>query len=370
MQPPPNGPHMPPPGGPYPGPGPQQPPWPQQQWAPPPPPQNRGNGWKWALGGVALLAVIGVTAAVTLSVAGDDNGNGSPTTPTASGNSSEIASADDRDPVSVITEDPSCAPARPILDMRAAAQRNGWIERDPSIPATAWTPEVRAQYEAVEQSMRTSADQLVPIAKLTPHRAMRELYEQLIAYSRAYADSIPTYTPPDDNLALASVAAASSVTYICSAITYGSAAARAPLVSPLPTPSRVSPPSDPADPQRFLTEPNSVCGDWDTAWSQFQKDTAAWRKIPADISASEWTPEQRAVNDEVETVMRRFASELEALGGRSDNPTLRDFADLSAQYHRAYAEGLPTYTPADNYLATSALNSAGIVQAACLAAKK
>jgi len=43
---------------------------------------------------------------------------------------------------------------------------------------------------------------MVALAKRTPHRVMRELYEQFIAYSRAYADRIPTYTPPDDNFAL------------------------------------------------------------------------------------------------------------------------------------------------------------------------
>ena len=81
--PPPGGPFQPPVGGPgpYPGPGPQQPPWPQQPWTAGPPPQKRGNGWKWALGTVALLAVIGVTAAVTMSVTGDNGGNGSPTSP-------------------------------------------------------------------------------------------------------------------------------------------------------------------------------------------------------------------------------------------------------------------------------------------------
>ena len=70
-QPPPGGPPPPPPGNPYPPqgyPGPQQP-WPQQQpWAPGPPPKKRGNGWKWGLGALALLVVIGVTAAVTISV--------------------------------------------------------------------------------------------------------------------------------------------------------------------------------------------------------------------------------------------------------------------------------------------------------------
>src|SRR5690349_13084382 len=49
---------------------PQQPPgWaPHPGVQPPgPPPKKRGNGWKWGLGAVALLAVIGVTAAVSIS---------------------------------------------------------------------------------------------------------------------------------------------------------------------------------------------------------------------------------------------------------------------------------------------------------------
>ena len=60
------------------GPPPQQPPRPQHQWTPGPPPKKR-NGWKWALGAVALLAVIGVTAAVAISVtSGNDNGDPPP----------------------------------------------------------------------------------------------------------------------------------------------------------------------------------------------------------------------------------------------------------------------------------------------------
>ncbi len=42
--------------------------------------------------------------------------------------------------------------------------------------------------------MRNAADQTVALAKLTPHRVMRELYQQFIAYARAYSDAIATYT--------------------------------------------------------------------------------------------------------------------------------------------------------------------------------
>ncbi len=52
--------------------------------------------------------------------------------------------------------------------------------------------------------------------------------------------------------------------------------------------------------------------------------------------------------------MRDFASELEALGMQSENSTLDDFANLSAQYWRAFAEAIPSYTTNDSYLAATA----------------
>jgi hypothetical protein len=365
---PPGGPPMPPTGpGPDPRVPPAQPVWaPQQPWPPSPP--GRGNAWKWALGAVALLAVIGVTVAVTLSVAGGSGENPPTTSPTpGNGTNSEIASANDKGPATIITEDPTCAPVRPIVDTLASRERNGWDTRDPSIPASEWAPAVRAQYEAVGQAMRSAADQTVALVKLTPHRVMRELYEQFIAYSRAYADRIPAYTPRDENLALVSIAAADAISNICAAISYDSAPARGPLVAAPEAPSEIASTSDPAHPHRFLTDPNSVCPDWIAAASQFQDDTVAWRAIPPDIPASQWTPEQRAINDAVAPVMSASADKLQTLGERSDNPTFQDFATLSAQYRRAYVQALPSYSASDNYLASAALLLSGVVNAACLA---
>ncbi len=48
--------------------------------------------------------------------------------------------------------------------------------------------------------MGRAADQTVQLVKLTPHRAVRELYEQFIAYARAYIAAIPTYTASDNHL--------------------------------------------------------------------------------------------------------------------------------------------------------------------------
>lgn len=323
--------------------------------------------WKWVLGAVALVAVIGVTVAVTLSVTARDSGENSPT---ANGAGSAIASMDDDGPATIITEDPTCAAQSPIFETVAVQERNGWAARDPSIPAPEWTPDMRDQYQAVGEAWRSSADQMVALAKLTPHRAMRELYEQYIVYSRAYADRIPTYSPPDNDLALVSNSTADAISRICAAIGFGSAAARGPLITPPAAPSQVAPSGDPASPQQFLTEPNSVCADWTAAWDQFEDDTVAWAATDPDIPASQWTSEQRAINDSVAPVMSAFADKLRDLGERSGNPTLQDFATLSAQYRRAYVQALPSYTSADKYLANAALRLGGVVEAGCSAAEE
>ncbi|MDG5769782.1 hypothetical protein [Mycolicibacterium fortuitum] len=342
----------------------------QQQFAPPPPPK-KGGALKWALGGTALIAVIAITAVVTMSLGGGDKENGGDTGPTntaGSGSNSEFASANDTGPVTIITEDPSCAAWRPIQDTLADSAKAGWAQRDASIPASVWSPEQREQYRSMGQAMRTAADQTVPLAKLTTHRVMRQLYEQFIAYARAYADAIPTYTPPNDALARAANTATGVLGGICQAIRFGSAAARAPMVEGASAPKHPAPLGDPAEPTRFLVQPDPVCPDWAAAVAQFTDDTAQWRNIPPDIPAGQWSPEQKAVTTAVVPVMRDSANKLEELGQRSDNATLQDLATLAAQYRRAFAEAIPTYSVADNHLYDAGWRATGVIQAACAAA--
>ncbi len=217
--------------------------------------------------------------------------------------------------------------------------------------------------------MRAAADQTVPLVKLTPHRVMRELYEQLIAYLRAYADRVPKYVPADDQLALVANSTASSLVWICSAIHYGSAAARAPLVAPAAPPSDIAPVGDQSDPERFLTTAPSVCPEWAATVSQYNLDTAAWKNgADPNLSASEWPPEQLALFSSVVGVMIDNADTSQLLGIRSENPVFEDFAVLASQYRRAYAQSIPTYTPPDNYLASAAAQLVVTNNQACLAA--
>jgi hypothetical protein len=339
---------------------------PQEPWGPPPGPPPRGGGkGKWIFGAMALLAVIAVTVVVTVLVVGKDSGGGESPTPT-NGNGSEFASANDKGPVGIITEDPTCDAwtrvNNAIVDIEKQVR---WPDRDQSLPATAWTPDQRAVYDAFGKAIRNAANQTVNLVKLTPHRVMRELYEQFIAYSRAFADKIPQYSATDKELATAPDTIGSAIVSICGAVTTGSASALAPMVPAAAPPSGVAPPGDPADPQPFLSKRDPVCADWAAALPPFAAATSAWGDIDPALSATQWTPEQRAINDAVGPVMTARADELERFAQRSGSPALQDFAVLSAQYFRAYVLALPTYTGNDSYVVNTAIYLPLFVDAAC-----
>ncbi|SRX95614.1 hypothetical protein MSP7336_03883 [Mycobacterium shimoidei] len=323
---------------------------------------------KWALGAVTLMAVLATVLAVTLLFGGGDPSTKPAGQSDPSGqDAANIASANDNGPVTVITEDPSCAAWTAINNALSSGGEGIWNERDRSVPASAWNDKQRMQFMAAGQSMRGAAAQAVGLVKLTPHRVMRELYEQFIAYARAYAERIPKYTPADDNLAGAANSAASALGAICAAIVDGSAAARGPLVPPPAPPQQAAPLGNPANPQPFLTTTSPVCRDWRTALDQFGKNTAAWQQIDPNIPSIYWNKEQKATNYAVASVMNAFAGKLELLGRQSSNPIWQDLANLSAQYRRAFVVALPSYVPADNHLANAASYVSTTILGACAA---
>jgi len=345
-----------------------QPVGPQQPWGPPagPPPGGGGKG-KWILAGIAVLAVIAVTVVITVLVIGKDSGGGESPTPT-NGNGSDFASANDKGPVGIITEDPTCAAWSKVAEQYVSAETTGrWRDRDATVPATAWTSDQRSMYESVGKAMDDAATQTVDLVKVTPHRVVRELYEQFIAYARLFNQSVPKYKPEDNYLAGVVDGAGSALVSICGAITYDSAATQAPFLPKGPLPSKISEPGDASDPQRFLASPDSVCSDWLSAYRQFDTDSMDWRKVDPNKAATEWTPEEKALNDAVVRLMTAFADRAEAIGIRSENPVLQDWAVLSAQYRRAYVRAIPAYTPADNYLVSTSTYLAQAINTACLA---
>jgi hypothetical protein len=310
--------------------------------------------------------VIAVTVVITLLVVGKDSGGGSPT-PT-NGNSSDFASANDKGPVGIITEEPTCSAWNRIADeFEAVEARSQWRRRDSSIPATAWTPDQRSMYESVGKAMNNAADQAVNLVKATPHRVVRELYEQFIAYARVFNQSVSQYQPDDNYLAGVVDGAGSALVDMCAAITYESAAAISPLVPEASPPTDVAALGDFANPQRFVIDKDPACSDWVSTYDKFDADTAPWRAMDPNIPATQWTADQKATVDEAAPIMTTFADKAEEIGKRSKNPAFEDIAVLSAQYRRAIVKALPTYTPADNYLSEASTALAQTLTTACLA---
>jgi hypothetical protein len=119
-----------------------------------------------------VLLVIGLAVTTTLLLTRGDKHS-----PTGlSGAPSDVASARDTGPVSIITVEPTCTAYYSINNAVAAVQSNGWgDERDSLGAAAQWTPDQRTRVEAVAAALKKTADQLVPLAKQTPHRVVREL---------------------------------------------------------------------------------------------------------------------------------------------------------------------------------------------------
>lgn len=351
----------------HPGPGPGLPPpqWNSSpSWPEPAPAPGKNGRWKWVAACGVLLAVAAIS--VTATILWDRHA--STDTSASHAASSGIASADDTSPVGIITDDPSCAAWAPVASTLSTVEDKGWKRRDPNVPASSWAPDIQAQYRAVADAMRSAADQAVPLAKVTPHRVMRELYGAFIAYHRAYADRVPGYVPADNALALVASNAAGIINGVCGAIPSGAAAARTVLVPVAEGPNTTAPPDNPAQIEKFMPTPIAQCTDWKTAMESANDDPtfAAWLKIDPSIPAGSWSPEAKASNDAVKPIISTYADTMERLG-RQSPPVVEDFAVLGAQYARAFVQAIPTYTQADAPLYDVERLTVPLVTAACRA---
>lgn len=103
---------------------------------------------------------------------------------------------------------------------------------------------------------------------------------------------------------------------------------------------------------------------------QFTTSTDEWAtSTDPNIPAANWSSDQLAHFTSVVPAMQQNADEVDQLGIRSDNPIMDDLATLAAQYRRAYIQAIPTYSPADNYLDSTASQILAVVNQACDAAE-
>lgn len=350
----------PPPGGfpPYPG---QQPAYAPGQWPQGPPPPR--NYTKWLLVAVAVLLVVGVTIGATLLISGNDGPSSSPT----QGTPSEVASASDTGPVSIITDEPTCKAFNAINNSLADIVANGWAENRAQLGSVSeWSPQQREQVQTVSAALRNAADQVVELARETPNRIVREIYDQFIAYGRSYADSVSTYTPRDDNLASANVSASGAIIGICNSIEYESAG-RSIAVEPSGPPSELSPATNPADAAPFLSDTNELCGDWVARLDQFIATTPEWQTRDGSIPASQWTAERIALERSTVPLLEQYASQASEAGRASGNPVFEDLAETAALYIRSYVAASDQYVQADSWLQYTGFRISNLIAAACKA---
>ena len=342
---------------------------PPQYWGTPHPPPKGGGKTKWLLGALGILVVVVVTVVATLLVTeGQTSDSGNNGTPGSSPISSAKPSAGK--PITVIATEPTCPEWVSINDSLAAAENNGWVQRDPSLPASVWRADQRAQYRAVGDALRLAADQAIVLARRTPNDGIQSIYEQFAAYARSYADRIPVLESVDDHLVRVTVGLSLALTSICNSITYGSAQSRAALVPAQAAAHDFAPSHNPDLATRFLTDESPDCSKISNAIDQLSNATATWQTISPDIPATNWSPEQQSVNDTAASDMKSFSENMQTIGTESSNAELSYFAQLAAQYRRVFAAAIPTYVPADNYLNEVATGIAGAVREACLAVAK
>jgi hypothetical protein len=309
------------------------------------------------------LAVVITVLVVKPSDAGGGNGDG-PTTP--NGNS-DFASANDTGPVNIITEDPTCAPwGRISREYSALTDQANWKDRAKDAPANAWTAEQRAVYETVAAGMAKAANESDTLARQTPSRVMRELYEQFAAYASIFVGRVTSYTPDDESYAAISNTLVSVVSNVCAAIQFDSAQAVAGAVEGVSPTARLDEPIEHGS-EIFIRDgsSNSECEAWDEVAVTYNREIADWQKIDPAIAVEDWTPEQKATIDRVTPVMSTTADQFEEIGLNSDNAIFQDFALLSSQYLRAYVKTLPAYSSADDYLSRVANYMGGTINAAC-----
>ncbi|WP_156720871.1 hypothetical protein [Mycobacterium sp. Root135] len=314
---------------------------------------------------VAVLLVIGITIGATLIFTRNSDNGGATPAPRTPG---DIASSSDTGPIGVITDEPTCNTFNGINNNLAAVQTNGWGEvRSTLGPVAEWTTEQRSQVEAVATSVRTATDQLVPLVKQTPHRLVRELYEQFIAYGRAYSDSIPNYIPANDGLASVFVNSSSAMVGICNAIQLGSASRS--LNQATAQPSTNTPPiGDPSEPNLFVTTSNSTCTEWIARLDRFNAETSPeWQHRDSGIPGSQWDANRKQIEDAARPLLNSYADDIQMLGRQSANFVLEDFANASAAYIRAYLAAGDSYINADGWLNYAAFRIANLVSGACRA---
>lgn len=295
--------------------GPWQGPW-QQQPPPSPLPQpepEKNNRWI-VLATLAVVAVLVVVVMVIVAFIIDPRTESTPKRQAEAAQSSAAPqttySTSDPNAIRILTEEATC-------DEFKALNWDGTTLVVGLPNELTWSAQDRAAAADTARQFSEAADKVTPLMARASSNFVREMYGQLIAYARAFANWLPT---TDGNLAdrryfdlgYASGAADRIVSSLCGTLGPLEADAYAPLVEPVPF-------ADPphlaaAGPRRFIEAQLAICPETAGLFSDFMgaSDPYTGFKDPSG-----------------------FADRISDLGHRSDNNAVDYLAIYGAQYLRA-----------------------------------
>jgi hypothetical protein len=327
-----------------------QPPYlPPQPFSPPPmyppfapgtPGPRRRRGWVWAL---AVFVIVVITVVGGVVVFGRSDSDGKASIPTTAPPSATTRPADSHDvPAGLISVvDPVCGDYAITFEILAQREQS-YAQIDQDTPASQWTPAQRDVIGATVRAIQTAVDQYIALQPEAENRVVQELLAQTIVYLKATAQSLPNYIAGADRyLPQAATGFGGALRSACEATS---------VVNELPPQSR--PPSAPqtvaADPSAltsFMPEKDPICTDYIPWFDRRDNELRAWYSRDQSTPASQWSAEQRALNDQARTVLLRNVGEAQEFASRTTNPVLRDFLDTLGPYSQAIADALPAYVP-------------------------
>lgn len=286
---------------------------------------NHQDGRDRALVGITISYALILVAVVSLVVWAvlprtPDSALSAGATTTAEGNSrsapprtSDTSSAPiSPDAITAVTVEPTCGV---LVDIDNEKERaSSGIETATKYGANDWSAEQRDIMNKAASATRAAADRLIPAISQTPNRFVRQLYEQYVAASRAFADSVPNYTPSQGGYFYVASFIRNAVESICIVINNGGLNIYAPKVPPIDIgrpPPRVNPNNPPL--MMAIQAPN--CADW-------RDQRPAY--MPGDIR-----------NDPKKA--NQYADVMLELGRNSANALVYDFAAFAGYYLRVAA---------------------------------
>lgn len=111
--------------------------------------------------------------------------------------------------------------------------------------------------------------------------------------------------------------------------------------------------------------PDPVCPQWAAINTQGRAARAEWQKTDPSIPANQWSAEQRELNKQLVPKLQDEAAALRQLAAQAREPALATTLRIMAAYEDAYADRIPTYSPADLPLWRAATEAAALANSLC-----